>query len=156
MYRTARVLCKMTRMKQRVGQNAMIRDGINKIVQIHFPEVQAIYLFGSEAAGDAWSNSDVDIALLLPHDCAKHQNLTSSKCRFELEKALGRPVDLLNARQVSTVMQKEIISGDCIFCTDQNALDEFEMLTLSYYQKLNEERAGILEAFRETGRAYPV
>lgn len=31
---------------------------------------------------------------------------------------------------------------------------EFEMLTLSLYQKLNEERKEILAAFRETGRAY--
>ena len=30
------------------------------------------------------------------------------------------------------------------------------MVTMSLYQKLNEERAGILEAFRESGRAWPV
>jgi len=32
-------------------------------------------------------------------------------------------------------------------------VDEFEMLTLSYYQKLNQERAGILEKFAKSGRA---
>jgi hypothetical protein len=30
------------------------------------------------------------------------------------------------------------------------------MLTLSYYQKLNEERREILAAFAESGRAYDV
>ena len=39
---------------------------------------------------------------------------------------------------------------------DNDAVAEFEMLTLSYYQKLNEERQAILEAFHETGRAYAV
>jgi len=32
----------------------------------------------------------------------------------------------------------------------------FEMLTLSFYQKLNEERRDILEQFYQTGRAYDV
>ncbi|MCZ7670644.1 MAG: hypothetical protein M5U34_27580 [Chloroflexi bacterium] len=43
-----------------------------------------------------------------------------------------------------------------IFCADEYAADEFEMLTLSYYQKLNEERREILAEFARTGRAYPV
>jgi predicted ATPase len=34
--------------------------------------------------------------------------------------------------------------------------DEFEMLMLSFYQKLNEERQDILAEFARTGRAYPV
>ena len=32
----------------------------------HYPEVQAIYLFGSYDTEHEWPNSDVDIALLLP------------------------------------------------------------------------------------------
>jgi len=135
----------------------MNRDTIIGIVRKHFPDAQGVYLFGSQAAESAWPESDVDVAVLLPHGEAKRMgNLASHNCRFALEKALKKTVDLLNARQVSTVMQKEIISGECIYCGDRNAMDEFEMLTLSYYQKLNEERAGILEAFRETGRAYNV
>ncbi|MGB3218855.1 MAG: hypothetical protein WBD79_15760, partial [Anaerolineae bacterium] len=64
-------------------------------------------------------------------------------------------VDLVNGREVSTVFQKEIIrSGRRIYTADDNAVAEFEMLTLSYYQKLNEERAAILQVFRETGKAY--
>ena len=62
----------------------------------------------------------------------------------------------MNARQVSTVMQKEIIGGRLIYSPDRLAVDEFEMLVLSYYQKLNEERKDILESFRKTKRAYAV
>lgn len=63
---------------------------------------------------------------------------------MELTTALGRDVVLLNARLVTTVFQMAIIFGELIYCANRYAVDEFEMLTMSYYQKLNEERAEIL------------
>ena len=120
----------------------------------HYPKVQGIYLFGSYGAGNAWPDSDVDIALLLPHAQAKAEpSLAVSDCRFVLSEALKKEVDLINLREVSTVFQKEIIFGKLIYCDDRYAVDEFEMLTLSYYQKLNEERREIVEAFYEASRA---
>ncbi len=134
-----------------------IRDRIIKTVLAHYPAVEGIYLFGSHAENAARPDSDMDIALLLPHEPAKaEKNLILSKCRFDLEAALHLRVDLLNARHVSTVFQKEIISGTLIYCGNRYAVDEFEMLTLSYYQRLNRERAGLLEAFYKSGRAYAV
>ena len=130
---------------------------IIKIVLAHYPGADGIYLFGSHFDKTAMPDSDMDIALLLPPEQAKNEkNLILSSCRFDLEEHLHQKVDLLNARQVSTVFQKEIISGKLIYCADQYAVDEFEMLTLSYYQKLNQERAGILEEFAKFGRAYAV
>lgn len=131
---------------------------IIRIILSHYPAVQGIYLFGSFGTESEWPDSDIDIALLLPHEQAKEEkNLPLSECRFDLEEALHKEVDLLNARQVSTVFQKEIIAGGrLIHCQDRYAVDEFEMLTISYYQKLNEERQDILESFRRTKRAYAV
>ena len=135
----------------------MRKEEIIRTVLTYYPSIQGIYVFGSYGSGDPLPDSDVDIALLLPHEQAKEEkNLMLSQCRFDLEKVLKKQVDLLNARQVSTVFQKEIIFGDLIFCSNANAVDEFEMLTLSYYQKLNEERSGILDAFMRTARAYEV
>lgn len=137
--------------------NETIESLIVDTILAHYPEVQGIYLFGSCATGNEWPDSDVDVALLLSHEQAKKkQDLTLSECRFELEDALNKEVDLLNARRVSTVFQKEIISGKLIHCADRYAVDEFEMLVVSYYQKLNEERNGILESFYRSGRAYSV
>ena len=66
-----------------------------------------------------------------------------------------KTVDLLNVLQVSTVMRKEIVMADRrVFCADEQAADEFEMLTLSYYQKLNQERAGVLAEGLSSGRFY--
>jgi predicted nucleotidyltransferase len=123
-----------------------------------FPDVQAVYLFGSCAEGSFWPTSDVDIALLLPHEIAKRiSSLYMTDVHAELERLLSRDVDLINLRQVSTVLQKEvIIKGQRLDCQDPLAADEFEMLVLSFYQKLNEERQGIMEEFRKTKRAYPV
>lgn len=128
------------------------------IVLAHYPMTQAIYLFGSYGTADEWPESDVDVAVLLPPEEARRLlQLALTPCQRALEEALGRAVDLVNARQVSTVLQKEILkSGRCLHCADGEAVAEFEMLTLSYYQELNEERAEILDAFRETGRAYDV
>jgi len=123
-----------------------------------YPHLQAIYLFGSWGGEDEWPGSDVDIALLLPPDEAKTldwRRLAASQAR--LETALRKPVDLLNARQVSTVFQKEIVMADRrVYTADAYAADEFEMLTLSYYQKLNEERAEVLAEGLRSGSFYAV
>ncbi|HNY42842.1 MAG TPA: nucleotidyltransferase domain-containing protein [Bryobacteraceae bacterium] len=133
-------------------------DRIVPIILEHYPKAQAIYLFGSYGTADEWPDSDVDIAILLPHDEARRRpQLMLTDCHYALADALGKRVDLLNARGVSTVFQKEIIeSGRLLYCADDEALAEFEMLTLSHYQKLNEERRGIIESFQATGRAYAV
>lgn len=136
----------------------LVESTIRKIVLQHYPDVQAIYLFGSYGTADEWADSDVDIALLLPPEQARQaKSLLLTACHLELAAALDREVDLLNARRVSTVFQKEIIAnGRLIYIADQYAVDEFEMLVISYYQKLNEERKDILAEFHRTGRAYPV
>lgn len=140
------------------GENMNEYDLIVRIVLEQYPAVQAIYIFGTYGTADEWPDSDADIALLLPPEQARRQpQLMLTPCCYALADALGRPVDLLNAREVSTVFQKEIIeSGRLLYCADGDAVAEFEMLTLSYYQKLNEERKAILESFRATGRAYAV
>ncbi len=111
-------------------------------------------MFGSYGTDQAWADSDVDIAVLLPHEKSpKAGSLVMSDLRFELERLLGRGVDLINLRQVPTVLQKEIVMADRrIEQADEYAADEFEMLTFSYYQKLNEERREILEDVLASGR----
>ena len=127
---------------------------IIRIVLEHHPKAQAIYLLGSHGTVYEREDSDVDIAILLPHQEAKEiGSLTLSDLRFDLEDFLEKKIDLINLRQVSTVFQKEIIMSECrIYCANQYATDEFEMLTISYYQKLNEERAETIEDIVETGR----
>ncbi|HHB90095.1 MAG TPA: nucleotidyltransferase domain-containing protein [Anaerolineae bacterium] len=129
-------------------------DQIIDLVVQHYPDVQAIYLFGTYATSDERPDSDVDIALLLPPEQAREAgSLALSDLHLDLARALGREVDLINLRLAPTVLRKEVIMADRrIYCANAYAADEFEMLTISYYQKLNEERAEIIEDALATGR----
>ena len=131
---------------------------IIKTVAHYYPSVQGIYLFGSYQTDNEWPDSDVDVAVLLPYPDAKHDRLmVVSKCRYRLEDILKKDVDLVNLRLTSTVFQFQIVStGRLLYTADERAVQEFEMLTISLYQKLCEERCDILEEFYKTGRAYPV
>jgi predicted nucleotidyltransferase len=134
------------------------QDEIIRLILGYYPSTQAVYLFGSQAAGQEWSESDVDIAVLLPPaEAKKIGSLQISDLRSDLETLLEKEVDLINLRRVPTVLQKEVIAADCrIYEGDCFAADEFEMLTLSYYQKLNEERAAILAEALAGGRLHQV
>ena len=133
-------------------------EAIIRMVITHYPNTQAIYLFGSHGTKQEWPESDVDIAVLLPPDESKQAgSLAMSKLHITLERLLGKDVDIINLRQVSTVFQKEITLAERrIFCADDYVADGFEMLVLSFYLKLNEERQQILDEFWQTGRAYKV
>ncbi|MBZ0155434.1 MAG: nucleotidyltransferase domain-containing protein [Alphaproteobacteria bacterium] len=132
----------------------MSSEAIVKTILSFYPDVEAIYLFGTYLTPDEHKESDVDIAVLFsPGKARTVKNLAMSECRFALEDALKRAVDLINLRMVNTVFQNEIIQeGRIIYRQNDYAVDTFEMLVLSSYQKLNEERAAILEDILETGR----
>jgi predicted nucleotidyltransferase len=136
----------------------MSNNAIVKAVLTFYPDVEAIYLFGSYGTQDERPDSDVDIALLLPYDRAKeNKNIVISKCRHVLEERLKKEVDLANLRLTSTVFQFQVVTtGRLIYSRDLQAVQVFEMLTMSQYQRLNEERKDILQEFYKTGRAYPV
>ena len=123
-------------------------------LQKNAPRLQGVYLFGSRAAGAHQDDSDLDIAMLLHPVAAKQMTgLQIFTLQCDMTYALDIQVDLINLRQVNTVMQMEIIhTGDLIFCANTYACEEFEMLTLSFYQKLNEERADIMARIMRTNR----
>jgi uncharacterized protein len=127
---------------------------IIRTVLKHYPDVQAVYLFGTYGTPDERPDSDIDIALLLPPQQAKAAKpLAMSDLCFQLTAILKKEVDLINLRRVPTVLQKEIVAANRrIYHSNEYAADEFEMLTLSYYQKLNEERAEIVQDALRTGR----
>ncbi len=138
-----------------IGEAAVGNDNaiVNAVLK-HHPQVQAVYLFGTYGTEHERPGSDVDIAVLLSTEDARQSgSLTWSGLHVVLEQLLGKDIDLINLRRASTVLQKEVIfAGRRIFCTDRYAAEEFEMLVLSFYQKLNEERAEILAVGLRSGR----
>lgn len=127
---------------------------IIQTIQSHYPKVQAIYLFGSAGTDQEWPESDIDVAVLLPPEDAKTVgSFVLSDLKAALETCLRKEIDLINLRLVSTVLQKEVVVADRRIFTGSNAAaDEFEMLTLSKYQKLNEERSEIVASALADGR----
>ncbi len=129
-----------------------------KTISFYYPDISAIYLFGSYGTEYERMDSDVDIALLLPVLTAKEAGrLSLNACWSELASLTERPVDLINLRLVNTVLQHEIIqSGTILFKAADSATDTFEMITMSLYQKLNEEREDIIQNVLRTKRVLPV
>ena len=130
---------------------------IAKIIQtlrVFYPEAQAVYLFGSFTRGDARPESDVDLAILLPYEAAKAVGpIAFSDCADALSELLNKSIDLVNLREVDTVFQHEIVQTALrLYTGDENETATFEMLVLSFYQKLNEERREILENILQSGR----
>ncbi len=135
-----------------------ITSAIQAICTTH-SNTQAIYLYGTWGTEDQRQGSDLDIAVLLPPATARTVD-HSAWLRLSAEVAQAAKVeyaDLINLRTAPVILRKEIIAANRrIYCADEYAADEFEMLTLSYYQKLNEERREIVESGLSTGRFYDV
>ena len=131
---------------------------IIKTVRFYYPDISAIYLFGSYGTEYERIDSDVDIALLLPVLTAKEAGrLSSSGCWSALSSLTERSVDLINLRLVNTVFQHEIIQrGTILFKAADSATDTFEMITMSLYQKLNEERKDIIRDVLRTKKVLHV
>jgi hypothetical protein len=120
-----------------------------------FPELQALYLFGSRANGVPCLDSDLDLALLLPPNRVTPGSPQRwLDARAGCEELVRLKVDLLDLRRCNTVLQVEVLRGRRLVDLDDRAIAEFEMQVISAYQHLNEERKGILARFHETGRAY--
>ncbi len=133
-------------------------DVIKDVVLRFYPNAQAIYLFGSYQTENEWPDSDVDVAVLLsPDESGKAGSLMMSELYSTLGTMLRKDVDIVNLRRAPTVLQKEIVMADRrIYTGNRYATEEFEMLTMSFYQKLNEERAGIIESALKVGRFHEV
>jgi predicted nucleotidyltransferase len=135
---------------------AMIDSRIVPIVQRFYPDMETLYLFGSYGTGHETGESDIDLALLLPPLSAKKEgSLVMKDCWFSLYKTLSRQVDMINLRLVDTLFQNEIVqSGRLLFCADEVSRLSFEMMALSLYQKLQDERRGIVERIMQSKRVY--
>ena len=86
--------------------------------------------------------------------------LTGDSERADLEKEIRdaeKDADVVNVLTAPVILRKEVVAADRrIYCADENAAAEFEMLTLSMYQKFNDERREIVESGLSSGRFYDV
>lgn len=120
-----------------------------------FPALVAIYLHGSAAKERMRPESDIDIALLF-----EEKNIPDRMKLFFLapaiEEAVGRRVDLGIMTTKNPVFAKEVLAnGKQLFCSDTMLCNRFAMYVFSFYAKLNDERAEILNTYSDPIRHLP-
>jgi len=118
-------------------------DEIIQFLNSQLAEIKAVYLFGSQNAGDADAYSDVDIAILT---ASKIDPLVRWNVEQDLARLLDKSVDLVDLLAASTVFQFQVVSkGRCIY-DPLNSDITFGAQVYSQYHLLNLERQDILRA----------
>lgn len=130
----------------------MNAEQLEQEVRLHLPDMQATYLFGSQAKGQAHEDSDVDLAVLMEGEISEAALWEIAQ---QIASNIGMDVDLLDLGKASTVMQMQVIThGRQLYCADERACSEFEDRVFSDYVWLNEERAGILHDIAKRGSVH--
>jgi predicted nucleotidyltransferase len=132
----------------------MHKEPLMAILKQRLPGLLAIYAFGSRIQNQgqaARPDSDLDLAVLM-------EGYGNPVALFDLSGELadiaGCPVDLLDIRAASTVMQYQILTqGNAWWRKDVRA-GLFEAAMLSEKMALNEARAGLIEDVTQRGHVY--
>ncbi|MEQ9464980.1 MAG: nucleotidyltransferase domain-containing protein [Haliea sp.] len=112
------------------------------------PGILAVYGFGSQVQGTTGPDSDLDLAVLV---AGYVDPLLLWRISGELADVAGCPVDLVDLRAATTVMQYQIITrGERWWSLDSQAA-LYEAAILSDKTALDTARAGLLDDIRERG-----
>jgi predicted nucleotidyltransferase len=127
------------------------RRRIVQTLQQALPELMAVYGFGSRIQGTATPDSDWDVAVLVPGRVEPVKLWTLAQ---DLADIVGSPVDLVDLRAASTILQYQVITtGERWWARDSGA-DLYETVILSEKTALDEARAGLLRDILREGRVY--
>jgi uncharacterized protein len=131
-----------------------IFDAARDAVLARFPDVWAVYVYGSFARGEDWPSSDLDVAVLLPPGCHVVDPL---QLISDISQLVHREVDLIDLRQAGDVLRREVLeSGRTLFESDPEKVLAWEASALTRYGHYRDEVRGILDDFRRTGIGYGV
>jgi predicted nucleotidyltransferase len=95
-----------------------LRDNLSTIFQ-RYPEVQAVYLFGSYAQGTASERSDLDIGIVGPLEALGKRKL---EILGDLAQAGYDRVDVVMLDAADAVLRFEVVSRNCLLY----ARDDFD------------------------------
>lgn len=124
---------------------------ITEYLREALPSLQAVYLFGSQARGEATTISDVDLAVLLPTPLPAHRGWLLSS---ELADRLETGVDLIDLRQASTILQHQVITEGRRLWSRGLESDEFELMVQSEYWDLCIQREPLIADIKQRGSIY--
>lgn len=96
------------------------------------PEVTAVYLYGSFARGDAKSDSDIDLAVLV-EESDKYQGFAIPQVVFaqDLTEKLGREVEVQDLKAVRVDFAHRVLSeGQLLYSGNEKVRIEFEEMII--------------------------
>jgi len=128
-----------------------LAEQLGALIRARFSHTLAIYAFGSQVQGNANAQSDLDLAVLVAGyaDPVALWDMSGS-----LADVAGCPVDLLDLRAASTVMQYQVITTGRRLWSAGLPTDLFECFVLSEKTALDEARAPLLADIAATGKIY--
>jgi predicted nucleotidyltransferase len=110
-----------------------------------------VYVFGSQVTGEAGSESDLDVAVL---SAGVVEPLLLWQLSGELADIVGVPVDLLDLRAASTVMQYQVLTTGRRLWSGNVQAGLFESYVLSEKTALDTARAELLADIQKEGKVY--
>lgn len=129
----------------------MNRQAILQALHHRLPHLLAVYAFGSRMQGTAQTDSDLDLAVLV---AGYAEPWLLWDLAGELADLAGCPVDLLDLRAASTVMQYQVIVGGERWWAKDAQAALYEAAILSEKTELDTARAQLLEEIQRQGRVY--
>jgi predicted nucleotidyltransferase len=123
---------------------------VKAFFEAHTAGVSAVYLYGSQARGDARPDSDVDVGVLF--EVPPRPTLLGQPLDLEdqLERAIGRRVDLVTLNSAPVDLRIRVLrEGRLLIDPDRAARIRFEVATRNEAFDLEP----ILREYRATGAA---
>ena len=141
--------CCWQRHNSRMPTNALL-----PLLQQRLPGLLAVYAFGSrvkQGGAQARADSDLDLAVLVE---GRADPVLLIELMGELTDVVGCPVDLLDLRAASTVMQHQVLtSGTQLWAKDIQA-DLFAAAMLTEKLWFDARRAPLVQDVMERGSVY--
>jgi uncharacterized protein len=111
-------------------QARLVEDELRSFFERDRRGVVAAWLFGSEARGNARSDSDVDVALLFERTPASTYDAPQLELQAELSVALGREVDVVCMNVAPPDLRIRVLrEGRLLFDDDRSRRIAFEVQT---------------------------
>jgi len=127
-----------------------LTDQAVKVILETFPNVIAIYLFGSFGTKFATAQSDVDLAILAKN---KIDKIRLWKLSQAIAIQIDKDVDLIDLKQVSTILQFQIINENRrLYCQDEHKCNTFENIVDAEYLNFRQLRADLIADIKKRGR----